>query len=354
MTQVENDSVKPPPFTDLGPITDTEDATDRLALLFSAEDGDENEFNQIADKIERKPAPRTQPDPQLAQADAAPESADTTEQADPDENPTVEPPKSWSAEQKAVWNSLPPETQNYVLQRETERDTALRRGQNELAEQRKAFEAERQAQLQQAAEFSNQLPMLQRALLERVQNSETARMTQQDWLALASSDPARYVELQAKAQADAQLLQATMQAQQRLEAQRQAEQAASQQEMLKAEWNKLIETDPDFADPVKGPALQQEITAFMTKELGVPVEALNAMNQHWMVRGAKLAMIGAKALADAKNAPQKVKNLPPVSRPTASRANPSDRSMQQFGADKTNISRVRSTEDAAAILERYL
>jgi len=351
MAQVENDSVKPPPFNDLGPISDTTEAVDQLERLFAAEDGDEAEFNRVSERVERK-APPPKPVQESAQAEA-PQSADTTEQEQTDESPSLEPPKSWSAEQKEVWDSLPPKTQEYVLQRETERDTALRRGQNELAEQRKAFEAQTQAQLQQAAEFAKQLPVLQKALLERVTNSEVARMTQQDWLNLAQSDPAKYVELQAKAQADQQLIQATFQAQQQIEAQTKAQAEAQRAEMIKAEWNKLIEVAPEFADPKAGPTLQKEIIDYLL-EIGVPQEALGGMDRAFFLIAARDAVNGRKLAQKASKAPEQVKNLPPVARPGAAQRTSDQRTQQQFGADKTNISRARSTDDAAAILERYL
>lgn len=39
--------------------------------------------------------------------------------------PPIEPPKSWASEKKAIFSQLPREAQEYVLQRETERDTFL-------------------------------------------------------------------------------------------------------------------------------------------------------------------------------------------------------------------------------------
>jgi hypothetical protein len=49
----------------------------------------------------------------------------------------VEPPRSWPAADKAEFALLPPEIREVIAKREQERDRALRRAQNELAEERK-------------------------------------------------------------------------------------------------------------------------------------------------------------------------------------------------------------------------
>jgi hypothetical protein len=49
----------------------------------------------------------------------------------------IDPPRSWAAEEKARFKALPYDLQLYVTQREAQRDTALRRSQNEIAEAKK-------------------------------------------------------------------------------------------------------------------------------------------------------------------------------------------------------------------------
>ena len=50
---------------------------------------------------------------------------------------TVEPPRSWKKEDKEFFATLPLHAQEIVARREQERETNLRRGQNELAEMKK-------------------------------------------------------------------------------------------------------------------------------------------------------------------------------------------------------------------------
>jgi hypothetical protein len=49
----------------------------------------------------------------------------------------VDPPRSWPAADKAEFALLPPEIREVIAKREQERDRALRRAQNELAESKK-------------------------------------------------------------------------------------------------------------------------------------------------------------------------------------------------------------------------
>src|SRR5512139_2032319 len=53
--------------------------------------------------------------------------------------PPIEAPRSWTKEQKEQFKELPRTAQEVIAQREQDRETTLRRGQNELAEQRKAL-----------------------------------------------------------------------------------------------------------------------------------------------------------------------------------------------------------------------
>jgi hypothetical protein len=59
---------------------------------------------------------------------------------------TIDPPRSWDAEGRAAWAQLPPDVQSVIAARERDRETTLRRGQNELAEMKKLI------RLQAAAE----------------------------------------------------------------------------------------------------------------------------------------------------------------------------------------------------------
>jgi hypothetical protein len=56
-----------------------------------------------------------------------------------DAAPPIEPPRSWTKEAKEQWQALPRNTQEYLAQREQERDREVRRSQNEAAEKLKGL-----------------------------------------------------------------------------------------------------------------------------------------------------------------------------------------------------------------------
>ena len=100
-----------------------------------------------------KPAPtdptaqESEADPRIksgaAADDAAPADAqapgEQTESAEPEAAapPPIEPPRSWTKDEKERFQSLPRETQEYLATREQERDREFRRSQNEAAEKLK-------------------------------------------------------------------------------------------------------------------------------------------------------------------------------------------------------------------------
>ena len=85
-----------------------------------------------------------------------------TESADPaaNEPPSIEPPRSWTKEAKERWASLPRETQEYLAEREQERDREFRRSQNEAADKLKGLTAKEQAVEQARQQYEAALPLL--------------------------------------------------------------------------------------------------------------------------------------------------------------------------------------------------
>ena len=54
----------------------------------------------------------------------------------------TDPPRSWPSSSKAEWSLLPVDIRHILVEREQQRDTALRRKQNELAEEKKRLLAD--------------------------------------------------------------------------------------------------------------------------------------------------------------------------------------------------------------------
>lgn len=82
-------------------------------------------------------------------------------ESEPGKTPAIDPPASWSAEDKAAFAKLPPEAQRVVAARESERERHFTAKTTELAEARKKFEAEVEPE---RAKVRTHLEQLQQAL----------------------------------------------------------------------------------------------------------------------------------------------------------------------------------------------
>jgi hypothetical protein len=193
-------------------------------------------------------------EPELAEANADPETdpSEEPEDAEPAEvEPPIERPRSWTKDEDAEWQSLPRAMQQKIVAREQERDTGLRRSQNEAAEQRKAIEAERTQAEQARKEYEAKLPAIMQALQD-VHNSQFADIkTMADVERLAMEDPFRKIQWDTHQQKLQMIAYEQEQANKRQDVERQTNWTKFQTE----ETAKAVEMHPELADPKKSEAL---------------------------------------------------------------------------------------------------
>lgn len=123
-----------------------------------------------------------------APAEGQPSADDTGSDLEPAEGSPIEPPLSWTKEDKEHWGNLPRETQEIIHSREKARDAEVRRTQNEVAEIRKAVEPERAALAQERQRYADQLGTYI-ALTEQL-DPILAEGQKMDWAKAAQDDPA--------------------------------------------------------------------------------------------------------------------------------------------------------------------
>jgi hypothetical protein len=260
------------------------------------------------------------------EADAAPQTEDPgtkTEAAEPEEKlPPIDPPRSWTQAEKERFQSLPRETQEYLHTREQEREREFRTRQNEIAEQRKAIQAERDAAEKARKEYEAKLPNLMQTLQEAGPFSDIRSMA--DVEKLQAEDPFRFQQFQLhqwKLQA-AQAEQAEMKSRQEQERQSKWAEHVQKENALAAE---LI---PELADKDKGPALTNRVANEILPDYGFTPSELTALAngseklsiydhrlQRLLATAVKYADIQkAKVVAAAKPAPAVQK--PGVSKPS--------------------------------------
>jgi hypothetical protein len=263
----------------------------------------------------------TADDPELSEKDSADPLAEAApgedEEADPAAKPLIERPKSWTEAEEAEWQSTPRALQEKIVARELERDTALRRTQNDAAEKLKGLTAKEQQAEQAKQQYEAKLPALMQALHSQNNTAFSDIKSQDDADLLAVVDPARWVQWKSHqdrmGQTNFELQQADLN--------KAAKHQSEWQTLRNSEDALASEKIPDLADPDKGPKLMKRAIARLS-ELGIEGDKLNDLAsgksqlpvfhhaiQQLLFDSIKLADIEAAKKAVA------AKPVPPVQRP---------------------------------------
>src|SRR5215472_8958044 len=249
---------------------------------------------------------------------------------------------------KAKFAELPRDYQEFILERETQRDTEFNRQVQEAAEKRNAANAELQAATQERRQY---LTVISRVIGQLAQQTATefADITSvADLEKLANDDPVRYLRWQARRDS---LLAA--QGEQEAALQReQAEQGQRYQSYLGEQRAKLLEKMPELKDPAKAKAISAESTKYL-KAIGFDDQEISNVVDHRLmlvVRDALAYHAGRSAGQTA--AEKKVVGIPRVTRPGAA-SERGERNAQDKAA-MTSIARHGTTDQIAAAMTRLL
>jgi hypothetical protein len=279
---------------------------------------------------------------------------ETESQAEPAEPPPIEPPRSWTKEAKERWQSLPRETQEYLAEREQERERELRRGQNDAAEKLKGLTAKEQAVELARQQYETALPLLLDNLQSAMQGEFSDIKTMADVQKMASEDWPRYVRW------DAQQKQVTavQQEMRGAEERRTAEFTQRWTEFAKREDSLFAEKVPEMADRDKAAKLQSAAVSVL-KELGFSDEELSrsyhgkqgmSLRDHRVQLLVRDATLWREAQAKAKAAT--AKPVPPVQRPGVSQGKAAEReaAIQNLNQQLDKASGVNALRAAAKLV----
>jgi hypothetical protein len=189
-----------------------------------------------------------------------------------DEAPSIEPPRSWTKEDKELFRSLPRETQERLAERERSREADFLRRQNEASERLKGLSAQQQEADKARAHFEQALP----ALLMDLQNQHRGDFADIQGIAdierLAREDWPRYVMWDAQLKKIAAIQNQVVAAQ----ARQAHEQATRWTAFARDEDARFIEKAPEFTDAkVIAAAFQQ--ASDMLKDFGFAPEELGRL-----------------------------------------------------------------------------
>lgn len=298
-----------------------------------------------------EPAPSAAAEEDAAPPDEAP-GADEPTQDDPASKPSVEPPRSWTKEDKELFASLPPETQQRISERERAREVEFRKGQDAIANDRKAVQAAAQQALQLRSQYEQALP----ALLQNLQaqnNAEFADIT--SWEAaqrLADEDPFRFN----KWQLHQQRMQAVAKETQQAMAQRATEEAQRFEQFAAEQDAKFAELAPEFADPKQAEKVQAQAVQYL-KDIGFNEQEIG---ESWTgkrplpLRDARMQALVRDAMrwrsAEAKRAEVSAKPVPPVQRPGTPLSS-GERARANTQALENRLNSTGSMKDAFALLQ---
>lgn len=286
------------------------------------------EFNaKVRENLSSAAAPaeavEAQPEESPAQADdAAPqdEVPGETQEAEPAAQPPIEPPRSWTKEARERWQSLPRETQEYLAEREQERDREVRRSQNEHAEKLKGLSAKEQALEMQRAQYEQALPVVLSNLQSGLSAEFSDIKTMADVQRMATEDWPRYVRWDAAQKQLAAVQQEMTEAERR----RGAERSQKWNDYTSKEDQLFHERVPEMADAKKAAELRDaaiktlEDTGFTKDELAKFWNESDVFRDHRM----QLIILDAVKYraSKAKAKAIEAKPLPKVQQPGTAKA----------------------------------
>lgn len=222
----------------------------------------------------------------------------------------------------------------------------------ELANQRKAFEAERETRVQ---ELNQRLTEAQ-ALTQAMEQSLLAEYNGIDWTTLRNTDAAEFAAKKQEYNERWQQIQNTkyhaLAHAQKLQQEQQQKLAQEMQKTLEAESKRLIEVIPEWKDEGKRTAEQAEVKSYM-RNLGFSDQDLASIMDHRHVRIIRNAMLYEKASKQATIAQKKVSTLKPVLKPGAQLS----KADAKREVSKESLARLRKTghvRDAAKAIEALL
>jgi hypothetical protein len=263
----------------------------------------------------------------------------------------IEPPRSWTKEDKELFDALPRETQERIAERERARDSDFSRRQQTATEQAKALEAERLRVEQVRQRYEGALPQLLQTLQDQQAGEFADVRTMADVERLAREDWPRFSQWQLRQMQVASVAQQVEQAQQR----HGAEQQRRFSEFAKREDDLFKEKVPDMTDADKAVKLQNAALQALS-DLGFAEAELAAswqgqkdlsLRDHRVQLLIRDAVLWREAQAKAKAAA--VKPVPPVQRPGAARPAGAERAQRLESLSK-RLESTGNLRDAAALL----
>ena len=349
------DETAPELPTEIIPASSSEPMSLRDAANATADYRNKRDAKAREPEKPEAPAKAAEPEtPSAEEAEASPQEeapGEQTETTEPESLPPIEPPRSWTKEDKAEFSTYPREAQEKIARREQDREAALRRGQNETAEQRKGLDAERQKVEQARQQYEQALPALLQTLNAQQQGEFSDIKSMEDVTKLAREDWPRYALWDAQQKKIAAVTQEVAAANER----QTKEYETQWSDFASKEDAKFIESHPELADTAK-PKKIADASVAMLRNVGFTDSDLSKSWQgkaSWSPRDSRVQTLIMKAALydEAQTAIPKaaVKTIPQVLRPGSGQSRGTDADLKIKNLDQ-QLERSGNWKDAVALL----
>lgn len=307
------------------------------------------------DAVEAHPAEESadEADAAVADEDQQPSGEDDGENDVEEELPPIDPPRSWTKEEKEAFASLPRDIQESLSERERARRADIDRRLNEAAKKEQAAQAREAAAEQARQSYEDQLPNLMHAINAQMNQQFGEIQTWEDVQQMAAEDPVRYSQWQAmreQQQAVAQHMQAT-------QARQQQEESEKKRRFFIEQTQLFSEAAPEFADPKQAPALQSQMVETL-EDVGFSRDEISnawttggsiPVHDHRFQLLVRDAMKYRTAKKTVTKAPRKQTPAPKVQRPGPASTKQEEKS-EHIKTLEARLSRTGSRRDALALM----
>jgi hypothetical protein len=280
---------------------------------------------------------------------APPEEAHGEDQEIDPVEPLIDRPKSWTEAEDAEWRATPRALQQKIVARELERDTAIRRAQNDAAEKLKGLTAKEQQLEQARQQYETKLSSTVKFMEQALQSEFGDIQTLNDVRKLQAEDPFRFQAWQVR--------------QMELTSAKAEESAAEQRQAHERQlsWNKFVQDESAaFADSTPDYTAKKDDydkkAADVLREIGFTGEELNRLASGeekipLFDRRIQRLLYDRIRLSEIKSAPKAVvaPNLPPVQRPGTARPQGHAAAERAQALDKS-LTNSGDFNDAVALL----
>jgi len=247
------------------------------------------------------------------------EGSDDDDAADEAQQDVAEMPSSWGKDDAELWQSLPPEAQAKVIEREGERDRAVNQKFQEAANLRKEVQTELATANANRDAFASAIDDVLSLVTPQKPDPR------QYGLGTGQYDRESYDLAVLQYEQSAQMVDSLKQQRQAIAAQQQQEyqrQEAEAYRMVEDEWRpKLTQLVPDVTDPAKSGKVLGDIVNYAVQS-GIPAELFTDKDQAAKVTSAELLMAWKAMQFDRIKGAEKTVKSTPAPRPAAPVARP--------------------------------